>query len=186
MKTFFTLLLKGIEIALAVSLGVCFLAWHWGDWRTIGWFAVGVLVAWQVCKYLRSDVQIDAITDEYGKILENEHSASIGEKISELILGAFLVVIIASCLYGFGLIEEALLNRPKAIFELTMLRGFALLSAAVFVLGMASLLAYAIKNFTVKAALHIISVLLKWLVIVAISCSVALGVFYYCLPPINW
>lgn len=186
MKTFFTLLLKGIGIALAVSLSACFVTLYWGNWRIIGWFVVILLVLWQIYKYMRSDVLIEAITNETGKVLEKEHYASIGEKISELVLAAFLVILSASCFFGFGLLEEWLFNESKAIFELTILRGIALLSGIILCLMVVCLLIHAVKKLNLSAIRRIFPVAIKWIIIVAISGLVALGIFRYLLPPINW
>ena len=81
MKDFFVTLLKGIGIALAVSLIVCFFAWYWGNWRAIIWFAVIAIICWQVWKYLTEDTWISKPTMAGGKVEEHKYREPLSHKI---------------------------------------------------------------------------------------------------------
>lgn len=185
MKKFLITLLKGIGIALAVSLTVCFFAWYWGNWRAIIWFIIAVLTCWKVWQYLTEDTTESKPIMQGGKIEECVYKTTIWEKIVELVVGTFLLLLIFGFFWCVGWGAEWLLDKPSAIFEHTILNGII----AVFLLSSCwwtvRITYCAIREFEGKFWLSLVPELLKWLVILGICVAVGLTVLHYGLPPVQ-
>ncbi|MBQ4399794.1 MAG: hypothetical protein II830_00705 [Alphaproteobacteria bacterium] len=185
MKDFFITLLKGIGIALAVSLIVCFFAWYWGNWRAIIWFAVIAIICWQVWKYLTEDTWISKPTMAGGKVEEHKYREPLSYKIEELVIGAAFFLLGGGFFWGIGWVAEWILNKPSAIFEHTILNEIL----SVFMLSSCwwtiRITYCAIREFDWKFQLSLLLALLKWILIVGISVAVGLVVLHYGLPPVQ-
>ncbi|MBQ8481111.1 MAG: hypothetical protein IJ532_01090 [Alphaproteobacteria bacterium] len=182
MKNFFVLLLKGIGIALAVSLAVCFFAWNWGNWRVITWTVIGCLVVWQICKYLCADEWVNPLEDDAGNTVSDGHFVSTSDKVTSILAGAFIVCALASVLWIVGFFGEWIFNWPSKIFEYTILKGILFSIGIGFCCVLISALYHGIKELGLKFFISGIPEMLKWILIIGISCSAAAAVFYYCFP----
>lgn len=140
MKNFFALLLKGIGIALAVSLAICFFAWYWGNWRAIIWYALGVMFVWQTWKYFKTP-------------LWNYKNASVKlanspwRKIRGFIIGISCTFVILLGMYEIGRLGEFVLGFSCSYFELTTLIGFILILLCVEVYFMVGLMYCAFQDY---------------------------------------
>lgn len=185
MKNFFVLLSKGVGIALAISFSICFFAWNWGNWRAIIWFIVGVIMVWQICKYLLSDIKVAPIYDDDGKVLVAEHSASVIEKSTSIALCLFIITLLAGFLWGIGRLAECLLNQPSKIFEFTILFGLIMLLLVFTSLCLLASIYFSIKTACWKLSGKVSLSIAKWILVIVISCLVAFGVLYFYLPPMS-
>ena len=165
MKNFFVLLAKGVGIALIVSLSVCFFFWFWGNWRAIIWYVMGLFCAWLLYKYFNTPM--------------------LDEKFTDLIIGAFCLLAFFTCLYGIGRFGEWIFGYHADYFELTVFHGFALLLLCVIAYFLVRILYYARKELDRQFFTSLISKIIQWVLIVAISVAVGAAVLYYCLPPLS-
>lgn len=185
MKDFFITLLKGIGIALAVSLIVCFFSWYWGNWRAIIWFVVIALICWQIWKYLTEDTWISKPMMVGGKIEEHKYCEPLSCKIMEVGVVAFFTLLCAGCFWVIGWGAEWILNKPSAIFEHTIFNGILsilILSSCWWIIRITYC---AIKEFDKQFKLLLFLAILKWILIVGISVVVGLLVLHYGLPPVQ-
>lgn len=178
MKNFFVLLAKGIGIALTISLSVCFLAWKWGNWRAVIWYVFGLLVIWQVWRYLRSDI----VLCQYERDEMVERSASLLEKTEELIIGLFFIMIGVGFFWGVGWITEQVFNYPSVIFEYTIAKGFITFLLLCIGWWMTGMMYCAIKELEWKSFIPLTPPAIKWLLIIAISSAIGITVLYYGYP----
>ena len=185
MKNFFALLLKGIGIALAVSLAICFFAWYWGNWRAIIWFVVGVIMIWQICKYLLRDARMEPIYDDNGKVLVAKHSASISEKCGELALGFFIITLLGGFLWSIGRFTIWMLSASPKIFELTIFIGILSILGVILLICILASIYFSFKTACWKLPAKTLPSLAKWILVIVISCLVAFGVLYLYLPPMH-
>jgi len=129
MKKFLILLLKGTILASAVGASVCFLAWFWGNWRAIAWYAVGLVFIWQMWKYFKTPILEKSISGHY-EVVER---VSIRRRFNIIARDLLCLAAFFAVLYGAGLLNEWLFDYSNRYFELTMLWGFLLLVSGVVV-----------------------------------------------------
>ncbi|MBR1600825.1 MAG: hypothetical protein IJ677_04530 [Alphaproteobacteria bacterium] len=182
MKNFFVLLLKGMLIALAVSLGACFLAWHWGNWRVITWTVIGVIAVWQACKYLGTEEHLSPLYDDTGAVVVPGRTVSFSDRVKETLIVVLVIGMFALILWIGGIFLEWMLNWPSAIFEYTILKGIAFYLVVFFCITLLSSIIQAFRILGVQFIITCLPYFLKWIVIIGISIAVSFLVLYYCFP----
>ena len=181
MKNFLISLLKGIGIALAISLSVCFFALYWGNWRAVIWYAVGVIIVWRILLYLCGKVWIHHYKD-LPEGVDRGHYATLTEKVENMIAesAAFLAVAVVFWLIGkFG---EWVFNIQASIFELTILNGVVLFVICFLALLLLAAVFYCIRHFNWDTFKSVLPYLAECLLILAISIGVGLATIYFFLP----
>ena len=182
MKNFFVYLLKGIGIALAISLIICFFAWNWGNWRVILWGAAGVIIGWRVLIYLCGKVWVPHYSETSAGKTNQGHYATITEKIENLLVEATAIAAVAAVFWLIGRFGEWFFDKHASIFELTIANGFVLFAECVFgIVALASLF-YSIRHFNRDDFKSVLPEIIKWLLIIGISIAVGIAVLYFLLP----
>ena len=182
MKSFFVSLFKGISIALAISLIVCFFAWNWGNWRVILWGAAGVIIGWQVLMYMNSKVWIPHYGESSTGKTNPGHYATAMEKIENIFTKAAVILCTIAIFWFIGRFGEWFFDRHASIFELTIVNGVVLLFLCFFSIVFLASVFYSARNLEWKVVKPMLPEIIKWLLIVGISIAAGMTVLYFFLP----
>ena len=181
MKNFFISLLKGIGIALAISLSICFFALYWGNWRAIIWYVAGIIVVCKMLLYLCSKVWIYQGKD-LPEGMERGHYATVMEKTENLIAESAACLAAITVFWLIGKFGEWFFGLEASVFELTILKGVALFVICFSGILLLAAVFYVIRHIKWVTFKSVLPDIAKWLLILAVSIVVGLATINFFLP----
>lgn len=184
MKKFIILLVKGIAIAIASSLGGCYTIWSMHSCQRMFWFFVVFLTIAFACYYLKDD-EWEPIkgTDKFRRLTKLE-------QIKNLLKIYVPFAILGVIAFIAGAVGCNICNVQVSFTEMYALYGLGYIFFAIVVILMlicVSVLIYnvcrALASAKIRAAfLRKLKSFLLWLVVIACSLIVAAAVLYLGIP----